>query len=197
MDEKTLGANIRSCRERSGATLTALAQRAGLTKSALSKIETGKGSPPISTLLRIAEALGAPLAEMFAEPEASIPYVLTRRGEGRVIIGDGSRFGYSYEALALDMPRKVFEPFLLTIRPGDPQGVFQHAGQEFIHMLSGELEFTIAGQKLRLRQGDSLYLDPSLEHRTRVVGKRPARFLCLFTQDSVSSKFTASTKRKK
>ncbi len=182
MNEENIGANIRRRREEVGLTLTELARRANLTKGALSKIETGKGSPPISTVLRIAEALGSTLSELLMESEAALPYVLTRRGEGRIITRDGSRFGYSYEALALDMKHKGMEPFLMTIRPGDPPGAFQHGGQEFIYMLSGQLEFNIGPQKLRLRRGDSLYLDPSRAHGTRVVGKRPAVFLCCFIQ---------------
>jgi transcriptional regulator with XRE-family HTH domain len=186
MNEKSIGTNIRRRREEVGLTLTELARRAGLTKGALSKIETGKGSPAIATILRIAEALDATLSELFAESEASLAYALTRCGAGKIIARDGSRFGYSYESLALDVKNKGMEPFLLTIRPGDPQGVFHHGGQEFIYMLSGQMEFTIGRQKLRLRRGDALYFDPSLEHTTRVVGKTPARFLCCFIRGGKS-----------
>jgi len=184
MTEATIGGNIRNRREHAGLTLTELAVRAGLTKGALSKIETGRGSAAIATILRIAEALGVPLSELFAESEDSLPYVLTRGGQGRILTRDGSRFGYSYEALALDMKRKAAEPFLLTIQPGDPQGEFHHRGQEFLYMLSGQMEFTIGDDRLRLGRGDSLYFDSSLKHSTRIIGKRPARFLCLFIQEN-------------
>jgi transcriptional regulator with XRE-family HTH domain len=96
MTEATIGGNIRSLREKAGLTLTDLAARAGLTKGALSKIETARGSAAIATILRIAEALGVPLAELFAESEESPPYVLTRNGQGKILTRDGSRFGYSY-----------------------------------------------------------------------------------------------------
>ncbi len=182
MNEQTLGANIRQRREEAGITVTELARRAGLTKSAVSKIETGKASPPISTILRIAQALNVPLAELFTEPEPSLPFALTRAGEGHIITRDGSRFGYSYEGLALDMKRKAAEPFLLTIRPGDPQGAFKHGGEEFVYMLSGQMEFCVGKQKLRLGRGDALYFNPSHPHSTRIIGKKPARFLCLFVQ---------------
>lgn len=196
MTEKTIGANIRRHRAQMGLTLTELAARSGLTKGALSKIETGQGTAAIATILRIAEALGIPLAELFADSEESAPYVLTRAGQGRILTRDGSRFGYSYEALALDMKRKAIEPFLLTIRPGDPQGEFHHRGQEFIYMLSGQMEFTIGDDRLRLGRGDSLYFDSSLAHSTRIIGKRPARFLCLFIQENNPSTSPRSNRRK-
>jgi len=196
MNEKAIGANIRRRRQQAGLTLTELAGRANLTKGALSKIETGKGLPAIASILRIAEALGATLSELFAESEASAPYVLTRRGQGQIITRDGSRFGYCYEGLALDMKRKAMEPFLLTIRPGDPQGVFHHGGEEFIYMLSGQMEFRIGDEKLLLRRGDSLYLDPSHRHSTRIVGKKPAQFLCLFIQGANPPPSVRTTRRK-
>ena len=196
VDEKTIGANIRRRREEARLTLTQLASRANLTKGALSKIETGKGSPPIATIMRIAEAMGTTLAELFVEADSSVPYILTRADEGRIITRDGSRFGYSYEALALDMPTKVMEPFLLTIQPGDPPGVFHHGGQEFIYMLSGQMEISVGEKKLRLRRGDSLYFDPSHTHNTRIIGKKPARFLCCFIREGHPPAASRSHRRK-
>lgn len=196
MNEETIGANIRRRREQAGRTLTELANHASLTKGALSKIERGKGSPAISTVLRIAQALGCSLAELFAEAEVSLPFAFTRSGEGQIITRDGSRFGYSYEALALDMKQKLAEPFVLTIQPGDPQGVFHHQGQEFIYVLSGQMEFSIGDQKLRMRRGDSVYFDSSQTHNTRIIGNKPATFLCLFVQGNAPVKATHTVRRK-
>ena len=196
MTEQTIGANIRRRREEAGRTLTELASQASLTKGALSKIERGKGSPAISTVMRIAQALGCTLSELFAEAEVSLPFAFTRSGEGRIITRDGSRFGYSYEALALDMKQKRVEPFVLTIRPGDPQGVFHHHGQEFVYMLSGQMEFGIGEQRLRMRRGDAVYFDSSHTHSTRIIGKRPAKFLCLFVQGNEPAKTSHANRRK-
>ena len=184
MNEQSIGTNIRGLRQRAGLTLTALAARAGLSKSALSKIETGRISSPISNLLRIAAALQVTISEFFVEADSAPLYVLTRKGKGRVTSRNGSQWGYAYEALALEMKGKRGEPFLLTIRPGDPMGRFQHGGEEFIYMLSGRMECTVDGTPLILNPGDSLYFNPTHVHTTRVMGKRPARFVCVFLQDA-------------
>lgn len=183
MDEVAIGANIRRVRERIGKTVTALAPEASITKATLSKIETGKVSSPISTLMRVADALSVPLSEFFIEAEGEPPYLFTPRGEGQLIERDGSSFGYSYEALAMGLAGKRGEPFLLTIQPGDPAGEFRHGGQEFIHVLSGRMAFTVAGDRTVMRKGDSLYFDATRTHRTEVLGKSPARFICMFLQD--------------
>jgi transcriptional regulator with XRE-family HTH domain len=181
--EIQIGANIRDLRNAGGITVAALASKADLTKGTVSKIETGKISPPISTLIRIASALGVPLARLMIEPHVDPPFVLTRNGHGRQITRDGSAFGYSYAALALPFRQKRIEPFVLTVAPTDPVGRFQHGGQEFIYMLSGTLEITVGEERMQLRPGDSLYFDPTHVHTTRAVGKAAARFLCIFVQE--------------
>lgn len=183
VNEHRIGTTIRQLRTSAGLTLTALAAKADLTKSTLSKIETGQVSAPISTFIRIADALGVRLADFFAESDTPPPYVLTRKGKGRVITRDGSRFGYAYEALGLEMPYRQIEPFLLTVHPGDEGATFRHGGQEFIYVLSGKIEFTVGSDLLLLKPGDSLLFDPMQEHRVQVVGKTPARFLAIFSQD--------------
>jgi transcriptional regulator with XRE-family HTH domain len=182
LNETIIGANIRTWREQMGLTVTELAKQAGLSKSTVSKIETGQVSSPISTLIRIAQVMGTPVAEFFVEPKDDPAYVLTRKGEGAIITRDGSGVGYSYEALAPEMRHKLVEPFILTMQPDDPEGDFQHEGQEFIYMLSGKLAITIAGDEVRLGSGDSLYFDSSLKHTMRVDGNRPARFVDIYVQ---------------
>lgn len=188
MNEQKIGQNIRNIRKQLGKTLTELATQAQITKSTLSKIETGQISSPVSTLIRIAEAMSVSLADFFQESDNLPKYSFTRKGEGKIITQDGSKFGYSYEGLALDMPNKAGEPFILTIQPGDPIGEFQHGGQEFIYMLSGKVEFTIDDTVLKLSPGDSLYIDPTLPHKTKVISKTPAKFICIFIQTKAKFK---------
>jgi len=187
VDEHKIGSNIRTLRERKGLSLTSAAEKAGISKSTLSKIETGRVSTPISTMLRIAQTFEVPVADFFIETERNPAFILTRKNEGRIITQDGSKFGYSYEALALEMKGKTAEPFLLTINPGDPTGTFRHGGQEFVYMLSGAMDFTIGVQTLTLNPGDSLYFDPVNVHKTKVRGKTPAKFLCVFVQNFLDS----------
>lgn len=67
-------------------TVTELGKQSGLSKSTISKIETGQISSPIATLIRIARVMGIPVAEFFVEPDRDPPYVLTRKGKGHMSI---------------------------------------------------------------------------------------------------------------
>lgn len=183
MNEQSIGKTIRKIRLSQGRTLSEVAVKSELTKSSLSKIEQGKASPPISTLIRIASSLRVPVVDFFYEDRPDPPYVLTPKEKGITTTRDGTAFGYIYEALAIHKKNKYVEPFLLTINPDDPPGTFQHKGQEFIYMLSGMMDFTIGTDVLRLKTGDSLYFDSGLVHQTQIIGKRPVKFICVFVQD--------------
>ena len=128
MNERDMGQRIRKLRQKSGLTLTAEAKRAELTKGTLSKIETGQISPPIATLMRVAKALNVSITDFFIDADPQPAYVLTRRNQGTPVSHNGSQFGYSYEALALEKRGKAVEPFVLTINPTDPPGEFHHRG---------------------------------------------------------------------
>jgi transcriptional regulator with XRE-family HTH domain len=68
---RAVGARIRQLREARGLTQQALAERIDLGQFTYSRYETGRRSPPISVLSRVAEALGVPLAALFEEPDES------------------------------------------------------------------------------------------------------------------------------
>ena len=182
MNEQTIGANIRQVRLAKNASLTEVAKRAGITKGTLSKIEHGQVSSPISTLLSIASALGAHLSDFVREEASAKRTILTRKGKGRLMVRDGSRFGYAYEGLAVDFPGRLVEPFLLTILPSDRVGKFQHEGQEFIYLLSGRVEVTVDTEVFEMEEGDFIYFDATQFHQTRLLGDEPARFLCCFIE---------------
>jgi transcriptional regulator with XRE-family HTH domain len=66
-DAKLLGRNLAIARQRRGFSQGALAERAGITRDAVHKIEMGLRSPRIGTLLALADALGVGLGDLLAE----------------------------------------------------------------------------------------------------------------------------------
>ena len=64
-----VAARLRELREGQGMSMRALAAKSGLSANALSMIERGKTSPSVSTLYKLADALGVPITEFFS-PQA-------------------------------------------------------------------------------------------------------------------------------
>src|SRR5512132_253670 len=61
-----VGGRLRELRESRGISMRTLATRSGLSANALSMIERGRTSPSVSTLYKLADALGVPVTEFFA-----------------------------------------------------------------------------------------------------------------------------------
>ena len=78
---KRLGAVIRSNREAAGWSLRRLEERTGIDNSLLARMEQGNiGKPAPENLRRIAEALGIPLADLYALADWAVPSELPSPG---------------------------------------------------------------------------------------------------------------------
>lgn len=63
-----IGQRVRAERTRQGRTIAELAERTGLQRPNLSRLEHGRHEPSLETLQRVADALGVPVARLVAEP---------------------------------------------------------------------------------------------------------------------------------
>lgn len=64
-----IGERMKQIREEKGLTQNEVAQRAGVTAASLSRWENEEREPTFQNVQRIAQALGATMAEMVKEPE--------------------------------------------------------------------------------------------------------------------------------
>lgn len=136
----------------------------------------------MSSLQRLATALKVPIAEFFRDG-ARQTAVLVKRNLGYRSHSNGMVM----ESLGIGMDNQQLEPFRMTIGPGLGNGndPVSHAGEEFIHCLDGEIEYSIGDRVYRLEQGDSLLFDATQQHAFRNPLPTPATILLIFhtTQD--------------
>jgi len=176
--EKKIGAEIRRLRLKKELTLDTLADRTGLSKGYLSRLERGLKSPPISTLSIIATALDVEIATFFPQKEAQPKISLVRPHQRIQIIRDGSEFGYYYEALAENFHPKTVEPFIITLPPNSkgPE-LYSHAGEEMIFVLEGKISFIYGNASYTCNPNDCLYFDASVAHRADCIGSKESKAL--------------------
>jgi len=186
--EAQIGKRIRSLRLERDVTLDQLADLCRLTKGQLSKIENGKVSCPVSTLTRVASALGVHVGSLFDGNDTQARAVMVKKADRKSIVGRGSKIGHSYESLAAGLPfEKDFEPYLMTIEEKkiDPaKNVFKHPGHEFLFMLEGKMTYRHADKEFALEPGDSLFFDGTFEHGPVAVSNTPVRFLSVISEAS-------------
>ena len=159
---------LRQLRESEQISMRELARRSGLSANALSMIERGRVSPSVSTLYKIAEALGVSITRFFGEEPAQTDIVLVRAAERtRVPFVRGV-----WEGLGGEKFSGPVEPFVLTLEAGASSGTWPlvHTGREFVFCLRGNLEYLIERQRLELAAGDSLLFAAYLKHRWRNPG---------------------------
>lgn len=161
--KQAIGRRIKRLRVRQTKTQSEIASAAGLTKSMVSKIESGAAYPSVAALARIAEALGTNVSNIMEQPgQDNRPIFVPRRAaEGGLIRSDK---GYSVFAYATEFVDKAMQPFLFVVRRGKvKKHSVSHKGEEFICVLEGEILFTVGDVQYRMRPGDALFfsaLDP-------------------------------------
>jgi len=185
--EPNVGRRIRYLRRRRGLTQRALAQACDLSANAVGLIERGESSPAVSTLHRLALALGVSIADLFNEADEAQATVLVKKGQRSQV----QREKIVMENLAGGLSDQCMEPFLATLQPGagtqaDP---VVHLGEEFVFCLEGEIEYQISGQTYRLEPGDSLMFQAHQPHGWRNVGQEPASLLLIFHAAEESQKW--------
>lgn len=181
------GARIKHFRTSLGLTMQQLAERAGLAVSTISKVEQGHLSPTYENILRLAEGLDVDVAELF---NAS-PFRMTSGRRSVTRAGQGDRLNseqYDYQMLCADLSRKQFIPLLTRLKAhsfSEFPGYIQHAGEEFIYVLSGHVELrTDTYAPLLLGVGDSCYFDSTIGHACLSVGPEDATVLWVCSQVS-------------
>ncbi len=178
LPEPDIGRRLRLLRQRRGLSQRALARLCGLSANAIGLIERGTTSPSVSTLHRLALALGVPIADLFNEPDEDQLVVMVRK-EQRARV---ERAQVTMEILAGGLSEQCMEPFLATLQPGVGSGAepVVHLGDEFVFCLEGEVEYRIANRVYHLTAGDSLMFQAHQPHCWYNPGERPARLLLMF-----------------
>jgi len=176
--ERVLAARLRELRGRRGWSATRLAEETGLSKGMLSKIENGQSAPSLSTLARLASALDAPLTAFFRGLEEETDVLLVKAGRG-LELSPRSQAGHRYQMLgATRGPHQLMEPMLVTLMERtEVFPLYQHAGTEFLFMISGEMEYGVGAAGYTLEPGDALQFDGEVAHGPRRLGTMPVQFL--------------------
>ena len=170
MDElATVGPRLRAARKERGWTLDELAERAGMSASTLSRLESGKRQASLELLLPLTRRLGIRIDDLLAPPEAD-PRV--RRPAIR-------RHGLTIAPLTRE--DSSVRAFRITYAPGAPLPTPRvHAGHEWLYVLSGRLRLLLGDRETVLEPGEAAEFDTTTPHLMSAEGSRPAEVISIF-----------------
>ena len=164
-----VGPRLRRVREQRGLTLTEAALETGISKSTLSRLETGHRRPSLELLLPLAQAYRVPLDDLVGAPEVGDPRIRLkpRRVNGRTVLPLTRPGGI--QAWKIVIPRTQSDPQPRT-----------HDGFEWLYVLSGRMRLVLGEQDLVLGVGEAAEFDTQVPHWFGSTGEGPAEVLSIF-----------------
>lgn len=176
-----IGPRLRRVREKKNLSLAELSRATGVSKSTLSRLESGQRKPSLELLLPIVAALGVPLDEIVAAPRIVDPRMPQepRQTGGRIIV-PLSRTQGEPKAYKLTIPANESEPFPRT-----------HTGYEWLYVLSGRLRLILGDYDLTLSPGEVAEFDTQHPHWFGSTGRGSVEVLSLFGRQGERAHFRA------
>ena len=177
--ESAIGRNVRALRQQHGLSVSDMAERIGISKAMLSKIENSQTSCSLATLALLARGLDVPVTSLLRGADTERPSAYVRAGQGTPIVRNGSQAGHEYRLLGgLRGEHERLECLEVTLTGmSKAYPLFQHPGTEFIYMLEGVMDYGHSRSVYRLEPGDSLQIDGEGTHGPVALIEVPIRFL--------------------
>lgn len=161
-----VGPRLKRLRSRRGVTLTALAAKTGISKSTLSRLESGQRKPSLELLLPLADAYQVPVDELVGAPEVGDPRVRfkPRTRNGRLV------FPLTQQTTGLAVWKVV-------IPPERERNLRTHEGYEWLYVLSGEMRLILGEHDITMRAGEVAEFDTRMPHWFGPAGDEPVEIL--------------------
>lgn len=165
-----VGPRLKLLRSQRGVTLTALAEATGISKSTLSRLETGQRRATLELLLPLAQAYGVPLDDLVGAPEVGDPRVRLKASNvhGRTVLPLTRQPG-GMQAWKIVVPASNSTP--------QPKS---HDGHEWLYVLSGRMRLVLGDHDLVLGPGEVAEFNTRVPHWFGSSDGQPAEILSLF-----------------
>jgi transcriptional regulator with XRE-family HTH domain len=171
----SLGDRIRTSRLNRRLTLGQVAEKVGVSVSALSQLERDQFNPTIATLKAIATTLDTTIGSLVAEA-SPLDRAVVRAGERKRL---SPRRGITYQLLTPDLSGHI-ELILSEYEVGASTGeeAFAYHAEQCGVVLQGVAVVHLGDAVHRLRAGDSIRFDCAIPHRIANGGR--GRLRCLW-----------------
>jgi len=181
-----VGPRLKRLRSQRGLTLAAVSETTGISKSTMSRLETGQRRPSLELLLPLAHAYRVPLDDLVGAPEVGDPRVLLkpRSANGRTVVPLTRQPG-GVQAWKIIIPTTKTEPDLKA-----------HEGYEWLYVLSGRMRLILGDHDVVLSAGEVADFDTRVPHWFGSTGDQPVEVLSLFGRQGERMHVRAKSRKK-
>jgi transcriptional regulator with XRE-family HTH domain len=166
--------NLRHKRKLRGMSLDDLARASGVSRAALSQVETCKTNPTVGLLWKIAVGLGVPFADLIGQPKSGVNVL--RRADAQVLRSVDGKLESRPLTPAGASPLVELYELRLSARATHTSEAHAPGTHEFVVVLSGTLKLHLEGQTLELMAGDSVSFPADRPHGYENPGSSEARY---------------------
>lgn len=183
---KGLGEEIRALRKKKGLTLMELAKLCDMNQSSLSRIENNDIVGTLDTHMRLAQALGVSLPDLY---KSTLSRINEPKESG--IKAKVERFSHSSgavsEILTTGILQKKMLPILLKLKPKAKTELEEYPAltERFIYVFKGKIAVVLGKDANALQAGERIYFDGSLPHYFKNLGNQEAVCLSIMTPVSM------------
>lgn len=167
-----IAANLRTIRDNRSLSLDQLSELTGVSKSMLRQIETGKSSPTIATIWKIANGLHVSFSTLLSKP---IVQAEVRSFAGEKPLTAASEHYRLYPLIPFE-PQQPFETYYVEIDPGTVFSGEPHQGNvcEYVFVTKGRLQISVDGNDFEVKENEFLKFQANCPHQYTCIGKKPA-----------------------
>lgn len=166
--------NLRQRRKARGLSLDDLARASGVSRAALSQIETSKSNPTVGVLWKIAVGLGVPFAELIGAPRSGV--VVLRRGDAQVLRSADGKFESRPLSPAGASPLVELYELRLAARSLHTSEAHAPGTHEVLVVLTGQLRMHVQEETYELGAGDSVAFAADRPHAYENSSGAEARY---------------------
>lgn len=160
--------NLREAREQRGLSLDQLSVLTGVSKSMLRQIETGKSSPTIATMWKIANGLRISFTTLLRKPVIEVEVKSFR--EKSPLTDQSDRYRV-FPLVPFD-PHQSFETYYIEVDPGTVYVGEPHQGNiyEYIFVTKGILEIAIEDKVYTIKENEFVKFEANHCHVYKCIG---------------------------
>jgi transcriptional regulator with XRE-family HTH domain len=171
--------NVRFQRSHRGLTLDQLAARSGVSRGMLVQVEQGRTNPSVSTLTRIASALGVTVARLVEVADVPMVRIVDKADVVTFHQGDVQ----ARLLVGADTPM-ILELWDWRLAPGEHHDGDAHpAGtREMLTVLEGELTLSVYGRSHVIGKDDAVLFTADRPHRYANLGEKELRLIMVVAE---------------
>jgi len=179
MNIEKVGQRIQKFMEKNEMDVNELARRTGLNLDFISSVLEDDIYPSLGPLLKIARALGVRLGTFLDDQITQDPLIIhchERQKELSMLSGKDKPAQLNFYSLGKGKSDRHMEPFYIDILPESAKNkkLSSHEGEEFIVVVSGQIEVIYGQETHVLTEGDSIYYNSIVPHCVSCHGDRTA-----------------------